>query len=143
MLLAAYLLVLMAGSKTAVAVVAPERIVGVWQICYAPGLPGVSEVDQGYLVFEPTGRYIKVMAGIGAPDTTEVGTYERTADGVRLSPEKRYQPSGAGGGGHVFRPSSLRLLGKRRVVLWPAQDVRELQILSEHDSLNYSWAKVL
>jgi hypothetical protein len=144
MQIALYLLILITGPSHAVAVVAPERIVGVWQMCYALGLPEVSEVDQGYLLFEPTGRYVKVMAGIGAPDTTEVGTYERTAEGVVLTPQKRFQPNGERGGGHVFKPSTLRLLGTHRVILWPAKDlVRELEVLSGHDSLNYSWAKVL
>ena len=144
MLLALYMLVLVAEPSNAVAVVAPERIVGVWQMCYSPGLAGVSEVDNGYLVFEPAGRYVKVMAGIGEPDTTETGTYERTATGVVLRPEKRFQPDGRRGGGHVFQRSTLRLLGERRVILWPVKHVvRELQVLSGHEDLNYSWAKVL
>ncbi|HVG23187.1 MAG TPA: hypothetical protein VND45_03455 [Thermoanaerobaculia bacterium] len=122
----------------------PAAIVGVWQMCYEPGLPGVSEIDHAYLVLQPDGRYVRVQSGIGEPATTETGTYKITRDGVTLHPLKRLHPSGKRGGGHVYSDSTARLRGVRRVVLSSEKDrVRQLPVLSSHTSLNYAWAKVL
>jgi hypothetical protein len=138
------ILFLLAAANTESEALSSEILVGVWQVCYEPGLPGVSEVDQGFLVLDPAGRYIMMMAGIAEPDTSETGKYKIVADGVVLSPERRLQPNGRRGGGHIFKPTTLRLIGIRRVVLWPEKDsVRELRVLSSHGGVNYSWAKIL
>lgn len=69
---------------------------GIWKMCYAPGLERVDEIDSGYLVLMPGGRYYEVTASCCAleedpePPYWELGDYEREADGTVLLHGRRH-----------------------------------------------------
>ena len=61
-------------------------VVGIWKMCYEPGLPGVSEPSSGYLVLMPGGRYFEMSLDCceNPAPVQRSGTYTVSTDSVVL-----------------------------------------------------------
>lgn len=121
-----------------------QQLVGVWRLCYEPGLVGVSELDLGYLVFLPGDRYIRMTDPVDSPRITETGTYEITSQSVVLRGALRQSPDGSAAGGTHFKPWSLRFEPKRSVVFGIAdkKSPTEAAVLMPGETANYAFAKI-
>lgn len=104
-------------------------VVGIWKMCYEPGLPGASEPSSGYLVLMPGGRYFETRVDC-CEDQTPVprsGTYTVSAGSVVLQ-----------------RWKALRFVPAATVVLFddlkgtPATHL----VLAHEKNLNYGFARV-
>ena len=122
----------------------PELLVGVWRMCFEPGLPGVDEPDRGYLVLLPDDRYIKMTDTVESPRITETGIYEITPEGVVLRGAIRQAPDGSTAGGPIFKPRPLRFEPSRTVVLGATDEapVVEAPVLMPGKTANYAYARV-
>lgn len=79
-------------SSRQAASISQADIVGIWKLCYEPGLKKVSEVDGGYLILLPDGTFHRLTNDYSFQglESVETGTYE-----IR-------------GGQAVFRPKDWR-----------------------------------
>ncbi len=122
------LLALQAAAAPPPQVSAPD-VVGVWKMCYEPGLAGVSEPSSGYLVLMPDRRYFEMRLDCceDRKPTTRSGTYTLTGNTVVI-------PGWA----------TLRLIPAANVVLF--DDLkgapRQLPVLAHERGLNYGFARV-
>lgn len=141
---AAFCCLPVSGGDAAVEPLDPVRLVGVWEQCYEPGFPGISEIDQGFLVLEPKGRYKRIWQGQDSPVAVESGQYELKGAQVVFTPETRLLPDGTSGGGHVFKPWTLRLMKDHSVEFWRNRGkVVETDVLTMSGHANYAYARVL
>ena len=81
-------LAVMAGATDDVDV-DPHELIGVWKVCYEPGLDGVSEIDAGYLIFMPDGKYFQLSEGCcretdQPPPEPRMGRYSTVGNTVTL-----------------------------------------------------------
>lgn len=124
-------------------------IVGVWRVCYEPGMDGVSEPDAGYLVMLPGDRYTILQEVVapegGSPLVIESGTYDVQASTVVLHPSKRQGVSGGKAGGTHLNPRAMMYDASRSVVFWPegVDSPITAPVLAPGPSANYGFAKVL
>lgn len=111
--------------------------IGVWKMAFEPGLPGVYELSEGYLVFLPDQRYFQIWrdcCGPGGP-SSELGWYLVEGDKVYLSStpvdKTRYE-------------RRLDFVGEVSVVLFddPHGEPIKAPVLSSGRDLNYSFARV-
>jgi hypothetical protein len=114
---------------------------GIWKRCYEPGLPGVSEIDEGYLVLMPDGRYYELSEGCcygpddPKPPFWSLDSYRVEDDGVVLS-ATRYD------GSHYERPLRHR---ERAKAVWfddPRGEPVEVEALLPSTDLNYAWCRL-
>ncbi len=114
---------------------------GVWKLCYEPGLPDVYEIDEGFLILMPDGRYCQVSEsccydGEGPePPFWDLGTYTVESDTVVFD-HKRFD-----GTPYQIR---LRLLRRVSAVFFddPQSDPVEVDAMVFGENLNYSWCRV-
>lgn len=135
--LLAALLVGAAAPALALAVdLVTEDVAGVWKQCYEPGLQGVDEIADGYLVLLPTGTYYEVgLACCDQPVHHDVGEYETRGDRVVLDMERH-------DGSHwdwelVWQPEA-------RVVFFDDPDSEPVvtEALRPGDDLNYAFCRI-
>jgi len=66
-------------SPAAATALEPAELVGIWQMCYEPGAPGVDELSAGYLVLMPDRKYFELRedccAEAGEPLVGQSGEY--------------------------------------------------------------------
>jgi hypothetical protein len=116
------------------------RYEGIWKTCYEPGLEEVVEIDSGYLVLMPGGRYYELATsccdepGDPAPPYWELGEWEAEAEGVVLH-GRRYDGS----------PISMRLRHRPavRAVFFhhPRGEPVETEALTAGESIDYAWCR--
>jgi len=106
-----------------------QEIVGIWKMCYEPGLPGVFEPSTGYLVLLPGGRYYEMRHDCCEDELSQPrpGTYVISENGVSFSGW-----------------TTLRFLASAKVVLFDdvKGDPRLLPVLAHERGLNYGFARV-
>jgi len=112
------------------------RFEGIWKMCYEPGLERVVEIDSGYLVLMPGGRYYDVSASccdIEGPDW-ELGDYDVEAEAIVLHRRR------ADGTAATMR---LRHRPAVRAVFFDdprGQPVRA-EVLAAGESIDYGWCR--
>ena len=121
----------------------PEDVVGVWTICYEPGLEGVSELDASYYVFLPDRTYVQTFQPLDTPVLTESGRWEVIGSSVVLSPDRVSDPRGKTEPGLKLSESRLNYLDRAPVVLGPADQPQERAVLSRGFEIDYAYAKIL
>ena len=71
-----------------------DDLVGVWKMCFEPGLPGVDEPSEGYLVLLPDQRYFEMRVDCCALEEDSVGrklfSYRVDGDVVVLNGTNMY-----------------------------------------------------
>lgn len=104
------------------------RFEGIWKMCYEPGLEQVVEIDSGYLVLMPGGRYYDVSA------SWELGDYEVEAEGIVLH---RRRNDGT--------PVTVRLRHRPavRAVFFddPRGEPVQAEVLAAGESIDYGWCR--
>ena len=108
---------------------------GIWKMCYEPGLADVVEVDSGYLVLMPGGRYYEVgRSCCDVPAAWELGEYE-VEDGTVVLHSRRYDGTPM--------DIALRHVAKARAVFF--DDVRgepvEVEALAAGESIDCGWCR--
>lgn len=112
------------------------RFEGIWKECYEPGLEQVVEIDSGYLVLMPAGRYYAVSASccdIEGPNW-ELGDYEVEAEGIVLHRRRN------DGTAVTIR---LRHRPAVRAVFFddPRGEPVQAEALTAGDSIDYGWCR--
>lgn len=109
-------------------------------MCYEPGLEQVDEIDSGYLVLMPRGRYYEVSESCCAtgddpePPYWELGDYEVEAGGIVLH-------------GHRYdgTPQEIRLHHRAAVPAVFFDDPRgepvQAEALAAGESIDYGWCR--
>lgn len=117
-----------------------EGIEGVWKICYEPGLTGVYEIDKGFLILMPEGRYYEVSEsccydGDGPPPPFWAMGSFTVADDLVTFERKRFD-------GTSYQ-TRLRHVRDVRAVFFdsPELEPSEVDALMPGDDLNYSWCR--
>ena len=132
--------VTIAGAGDRSGPIAVEGLEGVWKICYEPGLPEVYEIDEGFLILMPDGRYYEVSEsccydGEGPPPPYwEMGSFTVTDDLVVFE-HKRFD-------GTSYQ-TRLRHVRDVRAVFFdgPGLEPSKVDALMSGDNLNYSWCR--
>ena len=106
-----------------------SSVVGVWKMCFEPGLPGVDEPSSGYLILMPGGRYYEMRLDCCENEEPykHSGTYSVKENAVVISGW-----------------TTLRFVPSARVVLFDDLGGTPLQlpVLAHERSLNYGYARV-
>ena len=120
------------------------QLVGVWRLCYEPGLPGVSELNTSYLIILPDDRYVRMADMVDSPRMVETGTYKVQSEGIVLQGTTRQAPDGKPAGGPVFAPWTLRYEEQRSVVFGTVDkdSPTKAAVLLGGASANYGFAKI-
>ena len=120
---------------------AVEGVEGVWKLCYEPGLPGVYEIDEGFLILMPDGRYYQVgesccYDGEGpAPPYWELGSFT-VMDDLVVFEHKRFD-------GTAYQTRLRHVRGVKAVFYdGPKSDPVQVEALMSGDNLNNSWCRV-
>lgn len=126
-----------------------QDLAGVWKKAYEPGLAGVSELDDGYLVLYPDGSFVE--AGSPGGDERSVfarGTFAYAAGVLRLERTSAHLSDGADPG-HAkgSRAWRLHLQPRSTIVFFDRREclVETLVLTARRDprDLNHSWALAL
>ena len=114
---------------------------GIWKMCYEPGLEMVDEIDTGYLVLMPGGRYYEVSeaccTAVGDPEPPywELGDYEIESGGSVVLHGHRYDGS-----------AIAHRLDHRLAVLAvffddPRGEPVQAEVLTAGESIDYGWCR--
>jgi hypothetical protein len=142
----AVVLIAQAQAETPIAL---QDLVGVWKMAYAPGLPGVSELDDGYLVLYPDGSYVQASSQVDDDRSAFVrGSFTYAAGVVELERTDARLSDGADPGYVASsRIRRLHLQPRSPVVFFDRREcLVETLVLtadSEPRDLHYSWALAL
>ncbi len=118
---------------------AGRDVVGIWKMCFEPGLPGVDEPSDGYLVLLPDRRYVELRVDCcpepGAPPSSQLGTYRVEGESVVLRPE------GSSGASSARR---FTVVESAAVVLFDDLQgrPREATVLKIGPDLSYGFARI-
>ena len=117
-----------------------EDVVGIWKVCFEPGLAGVNEPDGGYLVLMPDSRFYEIVEGCcrerGEPAVIgKLGRYSLEGEAVVL-----HQTDVNG------KPYDQRLKFMRNAEAVTFDNLKGSPVhafaLRAGPNLNYGWVKV-
>lgn len=96
-----------------------QALAGVWKKAYEPGLPRVSEIDDGYLVLSLDGSYVEAGSQVGDDRSAFArGTFTYAAGVLRLDRSSAHLSDGADPG-YAEGPRLWRLhLQPRSIVVF-------------------------
>ena len=116
---------------------------GVWKQCYEPGLPDVVELQTGYLVLMPDGRFYELVEGCcedlhqPVPPYWELGEWAELEDGGGIRTSYRLKLD------DTVIVDVHRLLRSQRVVFWDRlEEERTADVLSWDGDINYAWCRL-
>jgi hypothetical protein len=114
---------------------APQGLEGVWKKCYEPGLEDVDEIDTGYLVLGPGGRYTELSWGCcDTPPSWQSGPYRAEGETVTFG-WRRHD-------GTAYE-STLTLRRGAAVFFDDLKsEPRRVEALTASGDLNYAWCRV-
>jgi hypothetical protein len=127
--------------------ITPSHLVGIWQMCFDP--TGGVEADNGYLIIEPDGTYLRMINDYTWEklQSVESGSYTIKGDMIVFFPKKHKtleKPEA-----QYFKEEKrdwkqyeLYYIKNVKVILSNRKQPENRTILRWKDSINYSYAKI-
>lgn len=127
--------------------IAPSDLVGIWQMCFDP--TGGVEADNGYLIIEPDGKYLRMINDYtwDRLQSVESGSYTIKGDMIVFYP-KKHQALGKPEAQYFkeekrdWKQYELYYVRNMKVVLSNKRQSENRTILRWKESVNYSYAKI-
>jgi hypothetical protein len=122
-------------------------LVGIWQMCFDPA--GVIEADNGYLIIEPDGKYLRMLNDYNWEklQSVESGSYTIKGDMIVFFPKKQQALKNPEAPYFTeekrdWKQYELYYVKNVKVILSHQGRSENRTILRWKDSTNYSYAKI-